>query len=279
VKVHPIANLLPMMADDELADLAADIKANGLAHPIVTGEWTDPDGEVHQGIIDGRNRLAACKIAGVEPTYTQLNGQDPVAFIFSVNAARRQMMRGAFAMIAAKACPELAKGGRGQKGVAATTFPMVSPDKLAHARKVLVFAPELADAVIASTTSLDTAYKEARLREGNASGEAYRLVKLRKERPDLADAVVEQRMTLHEADTKARAEAEERKQQRYAVTMNLVDGVKALDRIPEQAAELAAEFDPAVAASRGESITPDRLRNVAAYVTALAKAMEKRQPS
>ncbi len=47
-----------MMTDDELAGLAADIKANGLIHPIVT----DAAGVV----IDGRNRLRACEIAGVD---------------------------------------------------------------------------------------------------------------------------------------------------------------------------------------------------------------------
>jgi ParB-like chromosome segregation protein Spo0J len=34
-KVHPAANLFPMMTDEELANLAADIKANGLIHAIV----------------------------------------------------------------------------------------------------------------------------------------------------------------------------------------------------------------------------------------------------
>jgi hypothetical protein len=33
--VHPVAALFPMLADDELGELAADIKARGLLRPIV----------------------------------------------------------------------------------------------------------------------------------------------------------------------------------------------------------------------------------------------------
>jgi len=57
--VHPIADLLPMMTGEELANLAVDIKANGLIHPIVV----DRDGL----LLDGRNRSMACEIAGIEP--------------------------------------------------------------------------------------------------------------------------------------------------------------------------------------------------------------------
>jgi disulfide oxidoreductase YuzD len=49
LKVHPLIDLFPMMSEEELADLAEDIKANGLIYPIVI------DGDV---LIDGRNRLA-----------------------------------------------------------------------------------------------------------------------------------------------------------------------------------------------------------------------------
>src|SRR5205085_4815531 len=52
--VHPVAALFPLLPPDELAALAADIRAHGLLHAVVLGA----DGQV----IDGRNRLAACKL-------------------------------------------------------------------------------------------------------------------------------------------------------------------------------------------------------------------------
>ena len=58
-KAHPAAELFPLMDKAELKELAADIKKNGLIAGIVR----DKDGV----ILDGRNRLAACRVAGVEP--------------------------------------------------------------------------------------------------------------------------------------------------------------------------------------------------------------------
>jgi len=51
VEFHEIANLFPMMQPDELADLVADIKVNGLIEPIILYE---------DQILDGRNRWLAC---------------------------------------------------------------------------------------------------------------------------------------------------------------------------------------------------------------------------
>jgi ParB-like chromosome segregation protein Spo0J len=89
--VHPIADLFPMMTDEELANLAADIKANGLIHPIVK------DGL----LIDGRNRARACEIAGIEPATVLFEGDDPRAYIIASNIARRHMSKGQQAMAVA----------------------------------------------------------------------------------------------------------------------------------------------------------------------------------
>jgi hypothetical protein len=45
--------------------------------------------EAGEVLIDGRNRLAACELAGVEPVVERLNGEDPAAFIVSANSYSR----------------------------------------------------------------------------------------------------------------------------------------------------------------------------------------------
>ena len=82
ISVHPAADLFPMLSDTELADLAKDIKEHGLVHPVVMFKGV---------LLDGRNRLAACKIAEVEPTFTEYDGDDPIGFVISVNILRRQL--------------------------------------------------------------------------------------------------------------------------------------------------------------------------------------------
>jgi len=85
MKVHPVAELFPMMGKAELAALAEDIRKNGLRNPIV----------VQGGVlIDGRNRLAACEIAEVYPTRVEYEGDSPVSYIISANLLRRNLDKG-----------------------------------------------------------------------------------------------------------------------------------------------------------------------------------------
>ncbi len=101
--VHPAAAVFPEMPAADLQALADDIKQNGLIHPIVR----TPDGVV----IDGRNRLKACAIAGVEPRFEVYTGSNPVGFIVSSNLKRRQLNESQRALIATR----LATLGRGQR--------------------------------------------------------------------------------------------------------------------------------------------------------------------
>ncbi len=92
---HPASMLFPMMTDEELQELAADIKANGQQQAI---ELLD------KKIIDGRNRYLACGIAHVTPRVVQIKGvKDPVAYVLSKNLYRRHLTTSQKAMIAAKA--------------------------------------------------------------------------------------------------------------------------------------------------------------------------------
>jgi hypothetical protein len=57
LKVHPAAELFPLMSESELRELGEDIRANGLLSPIV----------IHDGkLVDGRNRLDAIELVGME---------------------------------------------------------------------------------------------------------------------------------------------------------------------------------------------------------------------
>jgi len=75
------------------------------------------------------------------------------------------MTKGQLAMLAAKAFPEAATTKRRGCCAAKEQFPMVDSGRLAKARTVLAYAPELVDQVIAGTKSLDAAYHEARNRK------------------------------------------------------------------------------------------------------------------
>ena len=68
---HPACLAFPLLANAELRELAEDIKLRGVLQPVV----------VYRGqVLDGRNRLAACEMAGVAPHFTEWQGGSPVKF-------------------------------------------------------------------------------------------------------------------------------------------------------------------------------------------------------
>lgn len=84
LKTHPLADNFPPMSAERLQALADDILENGLREPIIL----TPDGST---IIDGRDRLRACGVVGVEPRFRQLpNGTSEAEMLRIMVAANRK---------------------------------------------------------------------------------------------------------------------------------------------------------------------------------------------
>jgi hypothetical protein len=117
-RVHWLADMFPMMPADEITDLAADIKANGLRKKIVLQGASFEDAL----LLDGRNRLAALELAGIEvaPEHCVIaeSMADAVAYILSANAFRRHLTKEKRAALIIAVNPpqvgEVSKGGRGK---------------------------------------------------------------------------------------------------------------------------------------------------------------------
>jgi len=198
LKAHPVADLFPMLAADELAELAADIKARGLLQPVVL----DADGR----ILDGRNRLAACELAGVEPTFETYDGDDPDGYALAVNIARRHLRPSQRYILIEQA--------RRMASAPKSLFSKTDANRLSFAAVVLDFAPDLAGTVVAGAMSLDTAAETARERKREAAEIKAKRERLGADSPDLADLVDDERMSIDDAiaaldarEEKARREA------------------------------------------------------------------------
>ena len=64
-QVHPAAEIFPMLSEDKLRALGEDIKEHGLKEPIVL--WSiDPEDNQSAVVLDGRNRLDAMELVGIE---------------------------------------------------------------------------------------------------------------------------------------------------------------------------------------------------------------------
>lgn len=207
---HPIADLFPMLAEDELRELAADIKQRGLLQPIVLDD--------QDRILDGRNRVAACDLAGVKPEFTTYEGDDPDGYALSVNIARRHLTKGQQAMVLARSGIEYRND----------TQAPVSKQRVSHARVVRDHAPDLADSVITGAMGLDEAYRIARENKEKAEGVEAQLARLRAEDPELADKVVEGDLTLAGAWAERKARAAEEDRQRKVATHLLCEVIPAL---------------------------------------------------
>jgi hypothetical protein len=141
---HPLADLFPLMSDEEIDALGEDMLKNAQREPI----W------LYEGmILDGRNRYKACLLKGIEPRFAEYRCPDPLAFVTSANLHRRHLDESQRAMVAAKLA-NMRRGdnqhkteGRTSQAKAAELLD-VSPRSVGRAREVIDHGvPDLVDAV------------------------------------------------------------------------------------------------------------------------------------
>ncbi len=195
-EVHPACAMLPMMSQASLEEMAEDIAANGQHQPVITFEGV---------LLDGRNRLRACEIAGIEPEIREWDGEDPVRWVLSLNFHRRHLSDSQKSVVGARAeellasrvsstlniievAPPIAGDGvveddapaartkkeklpsprevRRRARETAAALVNISPKAIARGRKLIDKAvPELVGAVARGTVTLTQATRVAELDE------------------------------------------------------------------------------------------------------------------
>lgn len=97
---HPVANIFPLLQEEDFEKLKNDIEQNGQLEPI----WLHPDGR----IIDGRNRHRACLDLDIMPHFKTWDGDGSlVSFVVSLNLHRRHLTSSQRAAVALDILPML----------------------------------------------------------------------------------------------------------------------------------------------------------------------------
>ena len=187
-QLSDLAFAFPDTSHEDIVALSRDIEATGLLEEITLAWPEEPGGPPE--VVDGKRRLRACKMAGVEPTYRLLRRDiDPRRYVWSKNGERRDLTPSQRALAFALLFPKRGPGrppatedncrnsdnfsnptqGQGAKAKG------VGRDLINQAYKVVDsngrVAPEIRDAVQAGTVSINDALSEKVI---NASQEVQR---------------------------------------------------------------------------------------------------------
>lgn len=196
--VHPAADLFPMIDDYEMDALVDDIKANGLREP----GWLMPDG----ALLDGRNRLKACQLAGVAMEWRTYTGSDPVAHVLSLNMRRRHLNAGQKAMVALNVKALYAEEARQRQVEAGVQF---GRGKLQADLPEAIAPLASREAKPEPKTKVERRDKESREKAAKATGASGRAVsqaqRVADKAPDLAEKVVKGEIALDAAEKELRA--------------------------------------------------------------------------
>jgi ParB-like chromosome segregation protein Spo0J len=235
-EVHPAAGIFPLMHDADLELLASDIRANGLRQPLVL----DTDGR----LLDGRNRLRACELAGVEPVFATVETDDPLGYVVSLNVLRRNLSPSQRAILAAEAWDMVPDSRQERRAQKLGTLFNANHEYVRKARTLLVRDPDAAAEVKAGNILVGDAYEALRARGLATKKQREEVDTLRTDHADLADAVENGQLTI----TNARASAADRdrveRNHRHAVTESIAEAVQKLDWLLNRPIDVNEEPKP-----------------------------------
>jgi hypothetical protein len=112
-KVHPAADLYPMLEGEAYKELKDSIHKNGCRNPVVLTN----NGKV---LADGRNRVKICRELRIEPDIVLLpeeyDDQDILDYIVDQNSKRRQLTPSQLAAVGADMLPMYAAAAKERQG-------------------------------------------------------------------------------------------------------------------------------------------------------------------
>jgi len=188
---HEIANIFPMMQDDEYERLKDDIAINGQLEPIVLYEGK---------VLDGRNRYKALCDIGLKTDFEEYQGDQPLSYVISKNLHRRHLTASQRAIMATDIKPLLEVEAKKRQ---ATSLPGV------YGGKPLV---ENFPQAVETGKSRDQA--------GDLFGVSGRYVSeaenIKEKEPELAEKVRSGDMTIAEAKKKAQKAEREKERHKLA---------------------------------------------------------------
>lgn len=187
MEIHPLAELIPSMRDEEYRALREDIAEHGLHDPITLYEGK---------VLDGRHRMRACDELGIDPATREYDGLEPAAYVLSANVHRRHLSKIKMAEICRIFIPHLKDearqrqkeaGKRRGRGIAPVAYHQSYPKSGGRVRdqitnltggaveggtvelldRVARDAPDLHEKVLKQEMGIRPAYDELRSREKN----------------------------------------------------------------------------------------------------------------
>ncbi len=216
--VHPLADLIPPMTDEEYKALREDIEANGLHQPITLYEGK---------ILDGRHRARACDELGIVPITRFYDGDSPAAFVISLNVKRRSLTTAQRLRIAVDALPALEAEAKERQRIHGGTAPGRPAEHFGTT------VPECSE----PTRARDTAAALVGL-SGRTVG---RMARVQEQAPDLAEKVWAGEVTPRAADDVLKAQ---RKSTPKEATVPVAD------------APLAQAVAPVATKEKGKAMSP-----------------------